>query len=62
MNRIAIYDGYVTPKMDGFAGRKRKRKGGPAKQKAKMKSCARKWRHSGKRGSYRSFMKHCLSK
>lgn len=65
MNRIAIYDGYATPKMDGFAGRKRKRKksrGGPAAQKNKMKSCARKWRGSGKRGSYRSFMKSCLRK
>lgn len=65
MNRIAIYDGYTVPKMDGFAGKKRRksrRRGGPAKQKQKMKSCARKWRSSGKRGSYRSFMTSCLSK
>ena len=63
MNRIAIYDGYAVPKMDGFAGKKRKKsRGGPAKQKAKMKSCARKWRSSGKHGKYTTFMKNCLSK
>lgn len=30
------------------------------KQQNKMKTCARKWRSSGKRGSYRAFMKKCL--
>jgi len=66
-NRIAIYDGYGVPA--GFAGKRRKKRssksrsrGGAKKQQSKMKSCAVKWKRSGKRGSYRSFMKGCLKK
>jgi len=34
--------------------------GGSEKQKSKMRSCAKKWKSSGRSGSYRSFMSKCL--
>ena len=66
-NKIAIYDGYGIPTLAAFDGRRRKkrrsksrRKGGPARMKAKMRSCAAKWRRSSKSGKYTSFMSRCL--
>lgn len=61
MNRVVIQEGYGIP----FAAYKRKRRaksGGAKRQQSKMKVCARKWKSSGKRGKYTSFMKSCLRK
>lgn len=71
MNRVVIQSGYALPK--AFAGPiKRKSKKMAAKRKkssrsrrshkpgAKMKMCAKSWKRSTKRGSYRGFMKSCL--
>jgi len=66
-NRVVIQEGYSMP----FAGHRRKRRhhrrgrrfsGAMKRQQNKMKSCAAKWRRSGKRGKYTSFMKSCLNK
>lgn len=65
-NRITIQEGYEMP-FDAFGAAKRRRRrrsrrmsGALKRQQGKMKSCAAKWRRSGKRGSYRAFMKKCL--
>lgn len=59
MNRIAILEGYSMPK---HRRKSRKSSGGVKKMQSKMKTCAGKWRKSGKRGKYTSFMKACLRK
>lgn len=66
-NRITVQSGYTIPFDDFGAARKKrrtkrkaKRTGGAKKQQNKMKACAVKWKRSGKRGSYRAFMKKCL--
>lgn len=65
-NRVVIQEGYSMP----FAGHRRRRKShrrgrfssAAKRQQNKMKVCAGKWRRSGKRGKYTSFMKSCLNK
>jgi hypothetical protein len=64
-NRVVLQDGYKLPFSD-FEGYKRRRKsrrsrrGGRSKQANKMRACAKRWRASGRKGSYRAFMKRCL--
>ena len=66
-NRITIQSGYELP-FDDFGKVRRKRRsskrrhmsGALKAQQSKMKGCAKKWNASGKRGSYRAFMKNCL--
>lgn len=61
MNRVVIQEGYVLP----FAGHKRRKapkSAGAKRQQSKMRSCAKSWKRSGKRGKYTSFMKSCLKK
>ena len=55
-NRITIYEGYNMPDFGKYKSRRR----GLKKMATKMKTCARKWKSSGKRGKYVSFMKSCL--
>lgn len=64
-NRVVVQDGYKIPFADfeGYRKRRRKRRsrrGGRSRQANKMRSCAKRWRSSGKKGSYRAFMKRCL--
>jgi hypothetical protein len=68
-NRITVQRGYALPYdgLDGPPKRRRKASGrgrtqSPAvkRQQAKMKGCAKKWRSTGKSGSYRAFMGKCL--
>lgn len=65
-NRVVVQEGYEIPfaGFDGYRRRRRKsrrsRRGGRSRQQGKMKACAKRWRRSGKRGSYRAFMKRCL--
>lgn len=66
-NRVVVQEGYEIP-FAGFDGyrkkrrksksRRRSRRGGA--QQNKMKTCAKRWRASGRKGSYRAFMKRCL--
>jgi len=66
-NRITIQSGYELP-FDDFGKVRRKRRSSKRRsmsgslkvQQNKMKSCAKAWNKSGKRGSYRAFMKKCL--
>jgi hypothetical protein len=67
-NRVVVQEGYDLP-FAGFDGYRRRRKsrrksrsrrGGRSRQANKMRACAKRWRHSGKKGSYRAFMKRCL--
>lgn len=69
-NRIAIQEGYVLP-FHAYGGKRKavrshsRRGHGPKSaaykaQQSKMKTCAGKWRSSGRRGSYRAFMSSCL--
>jgi len=61
MNRITVQSGYDLPfDAYGRAPKKRRGGGGSEKQKSKMRSCAKKWKSSGRSGSYRSFMSKCL--
>jgi len=62
MAKISILEGYGNPFSAYRRKRRKSRKGGRGKQVAKMRSCAAKWRKSGKRGKYTSFMKACLRK
>lgn len=68
MNRIVVQDGYRIP-FEGFDGyrkrhkrrhSRRRKSGGRSRQQNKMKDCAKRWRASGRKGSYRAFMKRCL--
>lgn len=67
-NRVVVQEGYEIPfaGFDGYRRRRRRRshsrrrRGGRSRQANKMKTCAKRWRHSGKKGSYRAFMKRCL--
>lgn len=61
-NRVVVQEGYKIPfaEFEGYRRRKKRKKGGHAKQANKMRACAKRWKHSGKKGSYRSFMKRCL--
>lgn len=59
MNRVVIQEGYSLP-FAGMRRRKRRSSGGKRKMQNKMSTCARKWKHSAKRGKYVSFMKSCL--
>ncbi len=65
-NRVVVQEGYSLPfaGFDGYRRRRRKtrrsRRGGRSKQANKMRACAKRWRGSGKKGSYRAFMKRCL--
>lgn len=63
MNRVVFQEGYTLP-FDAYKRKRRSSRSMPRAVKAqqsKMKGCARKWRSSGT-GSYRAFMKRCLSK
>ncbi len=53
MTRIGILQGLK------MARRKRRTR---TKQSSKMKTCAVKWKRSGKKGKYTSFMRTCLKK
>lgn len=64
-NRVVVQEGYAIPfaGFDGYrrkrrSSRRRSRRGGA--QQNKMKVCAKRWRASGRKGSYRAFMKRCL--
>jgi hypothetical protein len=57
-NRVVIQDGYSLP-FDGYK-RKRRASGGLKRMQSKMRTCASKWRSSGKKGSYRAHMTRCL--
>lgn len=69
-NRVVVQEGYDLPLagFDGYRRRKRRKsrrsrrrsRGGRGRQQNRMKVCAKKWRSSGRKGSYRAFMKRCL--
>lgn len=59
MNRVVIQEGYSLP-FDAYRRKKRRKARRGGSQQNKMKTCAGKWRRSGKRGSYRAFMRKCL--
>lgn len=67
-NRVVVQEGYKIP-FAGFDGyrrrrrsksRRRSRRGGRSRQANKMRTCAKRWRNSGRKGSYRAFMRRCL--
>ena len=67
-NRVVVQEGYEIPfaGLDGYRKRRKRRSGSKRRarrggaQQNKMKMCAKRWRASGKKGSYRAFMKRCL--
>lgn len=68
-NRVVVQEGYEIPfaGFDGYRRRRRKsrrrsRRGGRSRQASVMRTCAKRWRSSGRKGSYRAFMKRCLSR